>query len=277
MGFENRNRGYFAVFFARRAYPNLRTAFAIGVLSATASLVSIDCASAQGFFDFLFGGFRQQPAQPQQPNAYPPPPSSIGRVAPAPLGQESVTDSGGGTNHPVAYCVRLCDGKHFPMEHMVNGTPVETCRAICPYSKTKVFFGTEISDSVAQDCQHYTDLDAAFAYRKQLTTTCTCNGKNAWGLNKLDVNKDPTLRPGDIVSTKEGLMAFTGRTGTAPGFTPVNPATLPDDIRPGSPQLRLPPTAQSTNSDEPGTVVAAPNRQSQPGSSAVDSQNRSTR
>jgi hypothetical protein len=272
---SKRNRGYFAVFFAHRPYPNLRAALAIGVLSASASLIALDRASAQGFFDFLFGGFRQQPAQ--QPNAYPPPPSSLGRVAPAPLGQESVNDSGGGTNHPVVYCVRLCDGQHFPMEHMVNGTPVETCRAICPYSKTKVFFGTEISDSVAQDGQRYTDLEAAFAYRKQLVTNCTCNGKNALGLNKLDVNKDPTLRPGDIVSTKEGLMAFTGRTGTAPGFTPVNPATLPDDIRPGSSQLRLPPTAQSTNSDEQGTVAPAPNRQSQTGSSAVDSQNRSTR
>jgi hypothetical protein len=257
------------VFFGRHACPNLRIAFAIGVLSAGASVASLDSASAQGFFDFLFGGFRQQPAQPQQPNAYPPPQPSIGRVVPAPLGQENVTESGGGTNHPVVYCVRLCDGQHFPMEHMVNGTPVETCRAICPYSKTKVFFGTEISDSVAQDGQHYTDLDTAFAYRKQLVTNCTCNGKDALGLNKLDVNKDPTLRPGDIVSTKDGLMAFTGRTGTAPGFAPVNPATLPDDIRPGSSQLRLPPTAQSTSSDEPGTIAP------QPGSSAVDSQNRS--
>lgn len=257
------------MFFGRRAYPNLRIAFAIGVLSAGGTVASLDSASAQGFFDFLFGGFRQQPAQPQQPNAYPPPQPSIGRVAPAPLGQENVTESGGGTNHPVVYCVRLCDGQHFPMEHMVNGTPVETCRAICPYSKTKVFFGTEISDSVAQDGQHYTDLDTAFAYRKQLVINCTCNGKDALGLNKLDVNKDPTLRPGDIVSTKDGLMAFTGRTGTAPGFAPVNPATLPDDIRPGSSQLRLPSTAQSTSSDEPGTVAP------QPGSSAVDSQNRS--
>jgi hypothetical protein len=275
--FETATVSVLPVFFGHRPYPNLRAAFAVGVLSGSAFLISLDSASAQGFFDFLFGGFRQQPAQPQQPNAYPPPPPSIGRVAPAPLGQESVTDSGGGTNHPVVYCVRLCDGQHFPMEHMVNGTPLETCRAICPYSKTKVFFGTEISDSVAQDGQRYTDLDAAFAYRKQLVLNCTCNGKNALGLNKLDVNKDPTLRPGDIVSTKEGLMAFTGRTGTAPGFTPVNPATLPDDIRPGSSQLRLPPTAQSTSSDEPGTVVPAPNRQSQPGSSTVDSQNRPTR
>jgi hypothetical protein len=266
----------FAVFFGHHAYPNLRAAFAIGVLSASASLTSLDRASAQGFFDFLFGGFRQQPAQSQQPNAYPPPPPSIGRVAPAPLGQENVTESGGGTNHPVVYCVRLCDGQHFPMEHMVNGTPVETCRAICPYSKTKVFFGTEIGDSVAQDGQRYTDLGAAFAYRKQLVANCTCNGKDALGLNKLDVNKDPTLRPGDIVSTKGGLMAFTGRTGTAPGFTPVNPATLPDDIRPGSPQLRLPPTAQSTSTDETGTVVPTPNRQPS-GSSTPDSQNRSAR
>jgi len=203
--------------------------------------------------------------------------TAIGRVAPAPLGQESVTEGGGSTGHPVVYCVRLCDGQHFPMEHMVNGTPVETCRAICPYSKTKVFFGTEIGDSVAQDGQRYTDLDAAFMYRKQLVANCTCNGRDALGLNKLDVKKDPTLRPGDIVSTKEGLMAYTGKAGAAPGFAPVNPATLPDDIRPGSPQLRLPPASQSTSNDESGTVVPAPDRQSQPGSSTANTQNRSTK
>jgi Protein of unknown function (DUF2865) len=265
------------VFFAHHTFPNLRAALAVGVLSATASAAALDSADAQGFFDFLFGGFRQQPAQPQQPNAYPPPPPSIGRVAPAPLGQESVTEGGGSTGHPVVYCVRLCDGQHFPMEHMVNGTPVETCRAICPYSKTKVFFGTEISDSVAQDGQRYTDLDAAFMYRKQLVASCTCNGRDALGLNKLDVNKDPTLRPGDIVSTKQGLMAYTGKTGAAPGFTPVNPATLPDDIRPGSSQLRLPPASQTTGNDEPGTVVPAPDGQSQPGSSTANTQNRSTK
>jgi Protein of unknown function (DUF2865) len=237
----------------------------------------LDSAHAQGFLDFLFGGFQQRPAQPQEPNAYPPP-APLGRVAPAPLGQESVTEGGGSTGHPVVYCVRLCDGQHFPMEHMVNGTPVETCRAICPYSKTKVFFGTEISDAVAQDGQHYTDLNTAFIYRKQLVGNCTCNGRDALGLNKLDVTKDPTLRPGDIVSTKEGLMAYTGRTGSAPGFAPVNPATLPDDIRPGSSQLRLPPASQSTSSDgdEPGTVVQTPDRPAQTGSS-VSTKNRSTK
>jgi hypothetical protein len=39
------------------------------------------------------------------------------------------------------------------------------------------------------------------------------------------------LRPGDIVATKDGLASYTGRSGPSATFTPVNPATLPVDIR----------------------------------------------
>ena len=52
-----------------------------------------------------------------------------------------------------------------------------------------------------------------------------------WDLHHLDVNNDPTLRPGDIVATKDGLVSFTGRSGPGASFTPVNPATLPSNIR----------------------------------------------
>jgi hypothetical protein len=38
------------------------------------------------------------------------------RIMPAPLGQESVTEGGGSSGHGVAFCVRLCDGQHFPRE-----------------------------------------------------------------------------------------------------------------------------------------------------------------
>jgi hypothetical protein len=224
----------------------------IGALSIAAIMTSSDLACAQGFFDFLFGG-PQRPAPPPEPS-YPPPPPGIGRVAPAPLGQENVDAGGGSTGHSVAFCVRLCDGQHFPMEQMVNGTPVETCRAICPYGKTKVFFGTEIGGAVAQDGQHYAALDTAFAYRKQLVANCTCNGKDSLGLATFDVKNDPTLRPGDIVSTKDGLLGYTGRSGQGATFSPINPATLPPDIRPGSAQLRLPPT-EPTADDEPGTII----------------------
>jgi hypothetical protein len=215
---------------------------------------SLSCApaQAQGFFDFLFGGFQRQP-QPQQP-AYPPPPAELGRVAPAPLGQENV-EGGGSTGHSVAFCVRLCDGQHFPIERMINGTPVETCRAICPYSRTKVYFGSEIGDAVAQDGQRYAGLDTAFIYRKKLVPNCTCNGRDSFGLASFDVKNDPTLQPGDIVSTKDGLLSYTGRTAQGASFAPVNPATLPPDIRPGSPQLRLPPATDTVADEEAGTIV----------------------
>src|SRR6516225_9269688 len=68
------------------------------------------------------------------------------------------------------------------------------------------------------------------SYRKQLVANCTCNGRNAFGLTSFDVKRDPTLRPGDIVSTNEGLLAFTGRSEQGAAFTPVNPARLPPNI-----------------------------------------------
>jgi uncharacterized protein DUF2865 len=240
-----------------------RAAILIGALSTAASMLVSDSACAQGFFDFLFGGFQQRSAPPPQ-NVYPPPPpAAVGRVSPAPLGQESVSEGGGSTGHAVAFCVRLCDGQHFPLEQMVNGTPAETCRAICPYSKTKVFFGSEIGGAVAQDGQHYANTDTAFIYRKQLVANCTCNGKDAFGLTSFDVKKDPTLRPGDIVSTKEGLLAYTGKSEQGAAFTPVNPATLPANIGPSSSRLRAPLSMGPEANDEFGTIVQPQKRQPQ--------------
>ena len=200
------------------------------MLAAAAGVTATDAARAQGILDFLFG--RQGPQQPETPMHPPPPAAGVGRVAPAPLGRENINEGGGTTGHAVAFCVRLCDGQHFPLEQMVKGSPAETCRAVCPYSKTKVFFGGEIGAAVAQDGQHYANLDKAFVYRKQLVANCTCNGRDAFGLAPLDVKTDPTLRPGDIVSTKNGLAAYTGGSGQGATFTPVNPATLPVDIGP---------------------------------------------
>ena len=161
---------------------------------------------------------------------------------------------GGGSGRSVAFCVRLCDGQHFPLEHIANATPVETCRAMCPASKTKVFFGSEIDHAVGRNGERYADLDNAFVYRKQLVANCTCNGKDAFGLAPLDIKSDPTLRPGDIVATKNGLMAFSGKRGNTAAFTPVDASTLAAELSQGSSRMRLsrrmePPPAD----DEPGT------------------------
>jgi Protein of unknown function (DUF2865) len=235
--------------------PGSRTAVRVGALCAAIILIFPASAGAQGLFDFLFGGFQQRP--PQQENYPAPPASGIGRVAPAPLGQESLNDSGGSTGHAVAFCVRLCDGQHFPVEQIINGTPAETCRAICPYSKTKVFVGSEVSAAVAQDGQRYSALETAFLYRKQLVANCTCNGRDAMGLTSFDVKRDPTLRPGDIVSTNEGLLAFTGRSSQGAAFTPVNPASLPPDIKSGTSPTRAPAASVDSSAvdDQGGTIV----------------------
>jgi Protein of unknown function (DUF2865) len=189
----------------------------IAICGALAALAS-GPAQAGGFFDFLFGGPDKGPNPSVSSYADPSAP-----IAPPPLGQESVRQSAGSTGHGVAFCVRLCDGQHFPLEQRVaNATPVEACRSMCPASKTKVYFGSEIEHSTARDGSRYTDLDAAFVYRKQLVANCTCNGKDALGLAPYDLPSDPTLRPGDIVVTKQGLMAYNGDKNAASQYTPVS-------------------------------------------------------
>jgi hypothetical protein len=232
------------------------SAVILSALCAAGSLVPAT-AGAQGLFDFLFGGFRQQPPRQESYPAAPAP--GIGRIAPAPLGQESVTEGGGSTGHGVAFCVRLCDGQHFPVEQIINGTPEETCRAICPYSKTKIFLGSEIGSAVAKDGQRYGALDTAFLYRKQLVANCTCNGRNAFGLTSFDVKRDPTLRPGDIVSTNEGLLAFAGRSEQGAAFTPVNPARLPPNIKGSQAPPAVATTTEPAVEEETGTIVQRSN------------------
>ncbi len=163
--------------------------------------------------------------------------------------------------------MRLCDGQHFPLEHLANATLIETCRAMCPASKTKVYFGSEIGSAMAKDGARYADLDTAFIYRKQLVANCTCNGKDALGLAPFDLSSDPTLRPGDIVATKDGLMAYTGRNGAVAAYTPVDRASVADQLNSITSRIQVSrrspskaaaqseqASAQSAD-DDPGTIV----------------------
>ncbi len=60
-------------------------------------------------------------------------------------------------------------------------------------------------------------------FREKIVQGCTCNGKDAFGLVNTPVEEDATLRPGDIVATNNGLMAYNGGGGRKPGasFTPI--------------------------------------------------------
>jgi len=223
-------------------------AIVLGAACVVAGLAMPDPASA-GFLDFLFGGFHQDG-----------PSSSVRSYAEpsAPTRGEGAYQGGRG----VVFCVRLCDGQHFPLERSLYATPVEACRAMCPASKTKVFFGSAIDHAAARDGQRYTDLDNAYVYRDHLLPDCTCNGKDAFGLAPYDSKYDPTLRPGDIVATKDGFVAFTGkRGGQVAEFTPVDPATLALGAgnKPQAVQLtRRTAEPPQAGDDEPGTVVQQP-------------------
>ena len=172
-------------------------------------------ASAEGIFDFFFGGFQKQQRQgsgqanffadPFGLNQQPPPPRPVA--------------SGSGP----AFCVRSCDGKYFPLARG-HATPVQMCQAFCPATATKVFFGSSIDGAYASNGERYADSENAFAYRKALRADCTCNGRDPAGLAPVDLTLDTSLRPGDVIATTDGLVAYSGvRIGASQTaeFTPV--------------------------------------------------------
>jgi hypothetical protein len=157
-------------------------------------------AQAQGFLDFLFG----TPPRPQQPAPQMLPPGQSPAVTPRanqfsagpPGSSQSATVTGTGRVH--TYCVRLCDGRYFPLERQANITPANLCSAFCPASATKTFTGAVIDQAVAPDGERYPALKNAYVYRKRLVADCTCNGRDVFGLATLTIT-DPTLRSGDVV------------------------------------------------------------------------------
>ena len=61
-------------------------------------------------------------------------------------------------------------------------------------------------------------------YRTLRQVAITGRDRPLNGLASFEVKNDPTLRPGDIGSTKEGLMANTGKSGDTHGNCKRSPA-----------------------------------------------------
>jgi hypothetical protein len=204
----------------------------IAVSALAAALMAASTpASAQGLFDALFG--RAAPRQaPPQALSYAPPSMEPRQAAPRESREGGSVNAGSG--RATAFCVRTCDGRHFPMQRHRNATPAQLCSAMCPAAKTMVFSGSAIDHAVGPKGERYASLENAFVYRKQIVPDCTCNGKNAFGLAPVDIADDPTLHAGDIVATKTGLVAYTGsgRKNAEANFTPIqNYPALGNDLR----------------------------------------------
>ncbi|MDB5653537.1 MAG: hypothetical protein JWQ94_1150 [Tardiphaga sp.] len=235
-----------------------QTLFAAIALGATLSLTP-QTASAEGFFDFLFGG---APAQKQQPrrgadtNFFADP---FGLNTPAAPSPRPVASSGGGSGP--SFCVRSCDGKYFPLGRGMS--PAQMCQAFCPASPTKVFFGSNIDGAATSAGERYPDSENAYAYRKALRADCTCNGRDPAGLAPVDLTLDSSLRPGDVIATSSGLVAYSGvRTGNSQTaeFTPVaSYPGLTSDVRARLGEMKVAPVAADMVAEEaPMPDTAAP-------------------
>ena len=210
----------------------MRPRLAVQIASFVLALAALPApASAQGPFDWFnqrrddryqssWGAQRQNSWSGHQQRQYTPQASAyadptVPMQAPR-YGAPGTPSIGGGGGRYVAYCVRLCDGRHFPMQRHSNATSIQLCNAFCPAAKTQVFNGSQIDHAVTSNGARYANLENAFVYREKIVPNCTCNGKDAFGLAKIDIASDPTLKPGDIVATgdnqKAALIANAART-----------------------------------------------------------------
>jgi hypothetical protein len=111
------------------------------------------------------------------------------------------------------YCVRLCDGRHFPLPRktgVANMTNAQICSAMCPAAETRVYSGPIIDQAIAPNGEAYSALATAFLYRERVVPGCGCSESGSGGVAALDPKDDPTLRRGDIIVTREGPVVYTG-------------------------------------------------------------------
>jgi hypothetical protein len=188
-----------------------------GILVAGSLLLASAPAQA-GFFERLFDGLDRAFRAPERL------PDAVREFADPiePRSERPLDPSGQAMGGPArAFCVRTCDGHFFPVRAHPGLSAAEACHAFCPASQTAVFAGGSIDYAVAPNGSRYGDLPNAFAYRKHLVAGCTCNGRDQFGLAHIDINNDPTLRPGDVVSAGKNMVAFTGRQNQTAQFTPA--------------------------------------------------------
>jgi hypothetical protein len=188
----------------------------VGAAALAAASALAPAAQAQDFFSALFGGMGRARA----PYVSLPFANDDGTV-PVQRGEMRPRYAGGGQ----AFCVRTCDGRHFPVTASDNASRAASCNSLCPASETKLFYGSSIDNAAGENGKPYSELPNAFRYRNELVAGCTCNGKDQIGLAPVKIEDDATLRKGDIVAGENGLLVAgrsADRRGASLNFSPAS-------------------------------------------------------
>jgi hypothetical protein len=196
-------------------YRRIQRRVLLVVALAAAVAVAPRMASAGSLFDLFFGGSQKQQKAPSLADFF---------ADPFGLNQQPAPPRTVASGSGPAFCVRSCDGRYFPLTARGSASPVQLCQAFCPASTTKVFFGSTIEGASSASGERYADSENAYSYRKALRADCTCNGRDSAGLAPVDLTLDTSLRPGDVIATTDGLVAYSGvRVGVnqSAEFTPV--------------------------------------------------------
>jgi len=183
-------------------------------------------AGPGGFFDSLFGGLSPAPN--------------------APLA---------GTYRTL--CVRTCDGYYFPISYSTVPSKFaedeQLCHRLCPAADVALYThrnpGEDVSRAVSTSGRLYTDLPAAFSYRKQLNSACNCRLPGQSWADALRQGTDQTVERGDIVVTEERAKQL-----SQPRFDaqskPVNSSQAP--APPAGAEQQPPASAEEKVEQEPG-------------------------
>jgi Protein of unknown function (DUF2865) len=189
-----------------------------GVVLAIAVCGLPPSVQARDFFSNFFGVFGGRPPGPPVASPF------INDADPSDAPPRTRVSHGGGP----AWCVRTCDGRHFPASGTDDQSRQASCNGLCPAGKTEVVYGNDIDHAATISGKSYALLPNAYRYRTEAVAGCTCNGKDQAGLASVAVENDPTLRKGDIVAGANGLVVANPGEGKK---AEVNFTPLPDKLR----------------------------------------------
>lgn len=156
----------------------------------------------------------------------------------------------GGTFRTV--CVRTCDGFYFPISYSTSPDRFredeQTCQRMCPAAEASLYTyhnpGEEMAQAVSLNGRLYTELPAAFQYRKALNPACSCRRPGeSWAQALKAIGPDDTIAPGDVVVTEQNAKQLSQRRVGADG-------------KPNRPELRGPVSAPADTS--PSSIAEAP-------------------